>query len=249
MLIHIVTAANRQLYGSQLEQMHRLRWRIYIEERGWRALREKQPEAGYERDEYDDERAHYLLAIDDAGAVLGAMRMRPADDRSLLADHFAHLLESKTPPLFGPDVWELTRLLRAPLNRSRDGAVRYAMNCALIEFCLSRGVSRLIATGDTFLLPMTRKAWGSKVRPLGLPQPYDEGEVIALELFPDADALAAMRAAGAVLGEQLYDHPSPLRARDPDPIVAARLAAAARGDLREARERSGLGLPSSAEAA
>ncbi len=227
MMIHIVSPHLRPLYADQIAQMHRLRWRIYIEERGWRALREKQAEPGSERDEYDDERAHYLLAIDDDGQVLGAMRLRCAADRSLLADHFAHLIESDRPLNFGADVWELTRLLRAPMNRSKDGLVRYAMNCALIEFSISRRISRLIATGDTFLLPMTRKAWGVKVRPMGLPQPYDEGEVIALELFPDHEALQAMREAGAVTRPCLYEQPPLIEALDADPVRAARLSALA----------------------
>lgn len=219
MMIHLITQANCVFYARQIEAMHRLRWRIYIEERGWATLRALQPVPGLERDQYDDEHAHYLLALDDDGALLGGMRLRRTCDKSLLADHFPHLVEGDISAVV-EDAWELTRLLRAPLCRSREGAVRYAMNCALIEFCLARGIPRLIATGDTFLLPMTRKAWGSKVRPLGLPHAYAEGEVIALELTPDAEALAAMRAAGAVCCVQLYEHPAPAHPLDPDPIAA-----------------------------
>jgi N-acyl-L-homoserine lactone synthetase len=228
MLIHVVTHANAHLYAAQLDAMHRLRWTIYIEERGWAALAAKQPRQGYERDEYDDDLAHYLLAIDDDGAVLGAMRLRPAAKSSLMADHFAYLIEGEEPPQFATTDWELTRLLRAPLCRSREGAVRFAMNCALIEFCLGRGVQRLIATAETFLLPMTRKAWGAKVRPLGLPHPYPEGEVVALALYPDAEALCAMRAAGAVVSSQLYEHAPSCNGMARDPVRSANDVARAR---------------------
>jgi acyl-homoserine lactone synthase len=227
MMIHLITQVNRAFYRRQVEAMHRLRWRIYVEERGWAALRAMQSVAGFEKDQYDDEHAHYLLALDDDGALLGGMRLRRACDKSLLADHFPHLVEGVLGDIV-KDAWELTRLLRAPLCRSREGAVRFAMNCALIEFCLERRIPRLIATGDTFLLPMTRKAWGAKVRPLGLPQSYPEGEVIALELTPDAEALAAMREAGGVGGPQVYEHPNPAAALDPDPVIAASKSAAAR---------------------
>jgi acyl-homoserine lactone synthase len=223
MMIHAVTPDLRHLYQEQIEAMHRLRWRIYVEERGWRALRDMQAEPGSERDQYDDARAHYLLAIVDTGAVLGAMRLRPADDCSLLADHFAHLVEAPAPLSFGPDVWELTRLLRAPMNRSKDGAVRYAMNCALIEFSVSRKIERLVATAETFLVPMTRKAWGAKMRPIGLPQPYAEGEVIAVELYPDEEALDAMRRQGSISEQCLYEQPNAWQALHADPITAARL--------------------------
>jgi N-acyl-L-homoserine lactone synthetase len=220
-MIHLVTPANAILYASQLEEMHRLRWRIYVEERGWRELREMQPEPGLERDQYDDVRAHYLLAVDGDGGVQGAMRVRPADDRSLLLDRFSHLLDDPAALADRTDVWELTRLLRAPLSRDREGLVRYSMNCALIEFSISRGVRRLVAESETFLLPMTRRAWGAKVRPLGLPHAYEEGEIIAVELIPDKEALSMMRAAGRVESPQFFEHPAPWRAYGHDPLAAA----------------------------
>jgi acyl-homoserine lactone synthase len=240
-MIHLVTSANAILYKPQLEQMHRLRWRVYVEERGWRELREMQAEPGLERDCYDDARAHYLLALDMDGSVQGAMRVRSADDRSLLLDRFSHLLDE--PVATFPDVWELTRLLRAPMSRAREGAVRYSMNCALIEFCISRGVKKLVAESETFLLPMTRKAWGPKVRPLGLPQSYEEGEIVAVELTPDKEALSMMRAAGAVEHPQFFEHPAPWRAYGHDPVAAAAaieaLYAAPQGALPEIAQSLG----------
>lgn len=222
MLIHIVHQSNAHLYRRQLDAMHRLRWAVYVEERGWAELAAKQTRQGYERDEYDDEHAHYLIAIDEEGEVLGAMRLRPADETSMMGDLFPHLIDG--PPQFGPGDWELTRLMRAPLSRARDGTVRLSMNCALIEFCIGRHVERLIAVAETFLLPMTRQAWGAKMRPLGLPQPYAEGEAIALALFPDNEALAAMRAQGGLAWAQLYEH----CASGEDPVAAARAEARVR---------------------
>lgn len=236
-MIHLISSANASLYAPQLDAMHRLRWRIYVEERGWRELRQMQSQAGLERDAYDDERAHYLLAIDDSGAVIGGMRVRSTDDRSLLRDRFAHLVEDEAAILPSPMTWELTRLLRAPASRSHESFLRYSMNCALIEFCLSRGVRKLIATSETFLLPMTRKAWGTKLRPLGLPQPYAEGEVIAVELTPDRQALETMRAAGCVEHAQLYEHAAPSRLRAEDPLADARLIGALRSASSETLRR------------
>ena len=45
-MIHLVTCANRALYARQIEEMHRLRWKYCIEERGWRELRDLQSEEG-----------------------------------------------------------------------------------------------------------------------------------------------------------------------------------------------------------
>lgn len=227
-MIHLICRANASLYADELRAMHQLRWRIYVEERGWRALRAMQAEEGLERDIYDDERAHYLVALDDEGAVLGAMRVRPTDDRSLIKEVFPHLVEDPSALRPDPRTWELTRLMRDPARRAQEGALRYEMNCALIEFCLSRGIERLIATSETFLLPMTRKAWGEKLRPLGLPHAYEEGEVIAVELLPDLQALKRMRSAGAVTTAQLYEHPVPCEGGGEHPLQISKAIAAMR---------------------
>ncbi|MBL8549233.1 MAG: hypothetical protein JNJ73_04565 [Hyphomonadaceae bacterium] len=230
-MIHVISAANAQSYQPQLEAMHRLRWKAYIEERKWSELREMQAEPGFERDQYDDARAFYLLPLGDDGDVLGSMRLRSTVDGSLLGDRFRHLVDDADRLEPRPDVWEFTRILRAPECRDRDGAVRFAMNCALIEFCLSRGIRRVVASCDSFIFPTTRRAWGRKVAPLGLPKPYPEGEVMALELTPDVEALYAMRQAGGIREPQLYEHPA---AYAINPISLCCAARGARASLAEA---------------
>ncbi len=45
---------------AQLEEMHRIRHRIYVEGRGWKALRKSD---GREVDEFDTDDAVYLLGL------------------------------------------------------------------------------------------------------------------------------------------------------------------------------------------
>ena len=54
MKVHIITSANRAVYGRELEQMHRLRHEIFVEELGWTDLWSAE---GVERDDFDDEHA------------------------------------------------------------------------------------------------------------------------------------------------------------------------------------------------
>ena len=93
-MIHVVTANNRQYYRAQLEEMHQLRRVHFIEERGWSDLKVVD---GGEYDQFDDDRAVYLLALGSDAEVLGSSRVRPTDDKCLLADVF--------PDLIGPDEW------------------------------------------------------------------------------------------------------------------------------------------------
>src|SRR5690349_17833903 len=142
MLIHIVTAANRHFYARELDEMHRLRWRFFIEQRGWSELEAAQTAPGLERDEYDDERAVYLLALSDDGHVQGSMRLRPTDDKSLMTDRFPVLVAAETEAQFGAQTWEITRLMRSPEFRGSDGELLLRINCAACEFALARGITR-----------------------------------------------------------------------------------------------------------
>lgn len=204
-MIHIVTAANSSLYQRELEEMHRLRWRFFVEHRQWRDLEAAQAKPGFERDEYDDDRAVYLLALSDAGEVQGSMRLRPTDDRSLIGDKFPFLIAPEGEGALGGDVWEITRLMRSPAYRGSDGELRLRINYAACEFALARGVSRFVCVIDTFLLPAMRSLNRDKHRVLGLPHAYAEGEMIAVELKPDEEWLARCRALGNFEGPIMYE--------------------------------------------
>jgi acyl-homoserine lactone synthase len=207
-MTHVVTAANADRYSHQIQQMHQLRWRSCIVERRWSALAKKQRREGWEADEYDDDRAVYLLTLDRPGNVQGLVRMRPIEDRSLMFDHFPDLVVDPDQLGDRTGVWELTRLMRAPMARDQDGAVRWESCCAMIEFAISRQVHTLIASCDTFLLPMLRKGWGRNLKPLGLPTAYCEGEQIALALYPSMEMLEAARARAGCALPRLYEHPA-----------------------------------------
>jgi acyl-homoserine lactone synthase len=210
-MIHIVTNANRLLYEAHLREMHRMRWNYYIEHRKWRALREMQHEEGYERDEYDDRRAMYLLALSPEGHIQGSMRLRPTDDKSLLTDHFSYLIEPEANFRTGPDVWEITRVMRAPEVRGSDGALRLQMNCAAVEFALSRGVTKFITAADSFLLPATRALNRHKHQVLGLPHPYEEGEVVGIQYDIDTEGLEMTRHYGGWRHPMMLELPIPCR--------------------------------------
>jgi N-acyl-L-homoserine lactone synthetase len=208
-MIHIVTAANCSLYRDQLREMHRQRWLYYVEQRGWSDLGKQQQESGYEYDAFDDARAVYLLVLAEDGGVQGAMRLRPTDDKSLLFDHFPQLVAPESGAKPGPQTWEITRLMRSPECRGSDGALRLSINCAACEFCLSRGIERLVAVIDTFLLPPAQALHRNKQRVLGPSHKYAEGEMIALEVTPDAEWLAMGRSFAHLDQPLMFEAPAP----------------------------------------
>lgn len=224
-MMHVVTAANRSIYSRQIEEMHRMRWKYYVEIRGWRELREMQTEPGFERDCYDDELAVYLLGLDDDGHVTGSVRLRPTHDKSLLADRHMHFLDDPDSFQPSPTTWEVCRIIRKPEERKKDDhALRFMTNAAMMEFALSRGVTKLIAGGDSFFLPNSRRTWRHKFHLLGFPQPYEEGEFIVGMVEVDEETLRLVREAAGFVSAQMFEIPAPVPGRAYDPVVEERVA-------------------------
>ncbi len=87
-MIHLVDAANRPIYADALGEMFRARKKHFIDERGWAALRE---ENGEERDQFDDDKACYLLGFSATRALEVSNRLRPTADGSVIGDEFQQL--------------------------------------------------------------------------------------------------------------------------------------------------------------
>lgn len=206
-MIRLVTPENRTAYAHQLEEMHRQRWVCFVEQRGWSALGALQKTPGYEEDEFDDERAVYLLALSQQGNVLGSMRLRPADDKTIVGDICQGAIDAKTKAGFGASDWEITRTMRAPAHTGPDGQLRLQLTTAACEFALDRGISRYVCCVDTQMLPAMRALNREHHTLLGEPIPYAEGEMIAVALRPDQQWLERTYALAGFTGRVLEAPP------------------------------------------
>lgn len=178
-MIHLVTTENRKLYQRQLARMHQLRREYFVEERGWadRDLRD-----GGEFDDLDDEEADYLFSLEPDGEIGLSARIRPAQDRSMLADCFPELLSEPVETVKAPGVWELSRYFASARHRGPEGLIRtMELRAAVVAAALRRGARRLVAVTDVYLMnTVIRTGW--KHRFMGLPQAYAHGEAIAFEV-------------------------------------------------------------------
>jgi N-acyl-L-homoserine lactone synthetase len=167
-MLHVVTGANRHLYGTQLTQMHRQRYELFVLRRGWNLpVRD-----GGEYDEGDDERAVYLLALDRAGDCRGSMRLRPADDFSYLIDRMPEWVDGDPQALRqDPNLWEIARWINQGGRRTGQ-----EIRIGMVEYLLSRGAVQGISCPDE---EMARYALdtGWRLRFLGSPRRYPEGGV------------------------------------------------------------------------
>jgi acyl-homoserine lactone synthase len=158
-MIHIVTPENEHHYHDEMEQAFRLRYRVFVEERGWRAL--AKPD-GREIDQFDNEHAVHMLYIEH-GMVLGYQRMLPTTRPHLLSEVMPELCEGEHP--VGAHIWEWTRFCVERERREKGRAVCPITNmllAAAVEWGMECGISKLIIeTNPTWLLRMIQPSFSS----------------------------------------------------------------------------------------
>ena len=84
--VHVITDANKAAYAAELDQLFRIRHRIYVEEKKWR----EPSDDGRETDQFDTEHAVHLVGIRN-GQIIAGSRFIPTTQPHLLSEVFPHL--------------------------------------------------------------------------------------------------------------------------------------------------------------
>lgn len=189
-MIHVVTAENMQDYAGALDQAFRLRHRAFVEELGWSNL--ARPDRR-EIDEFDDEHAIHLLALDETESVIGYSRLLPTTRPYLLPMVLPQLCEGAAPS--GAHIVEWGRICVAECARTsgrRLNPTALALMTAIVEWGLPRGITSFISEMPTSwilrLLQLHLRAM-----PLGLPHEIEGEEIVAVEAAFDGRSLRQLQ--------------------------------------------------------
>jgi len=196
-MIHVITSDNRHLYELELLTHFRLRHEIYVVERNWYDLARAD---GLERDQFDNEDATYILAID-SGQVIGGSRLVPTTRPHLLSEVFPYLASVRGLPI-GVDIYEWTRMFVIKSRRegrTMGGQTRGMVICGVLEHCLENGITSLTALIEMFWLPLFH-AMGWNLMPLGLPELINGEWSIAVKMAINEDTLASTRRFHGIAG-------------------------------------------------
>lgn len=104
MTIKLIQGNEATQYPDLMDQMFRLRARVFSDRLGW----EVEVVDGWERDRFDDLNPLYALSLDDAGAVVGGFRLLQTTGPTMLADVFSACLPEGL-DIRSPIIWESTR--------------------------------------------------------------------------------------------------------------------------------------------
>lgn len=187
-MISIVQDWNAQAHVAQLQEMFKLRARVFRDKLGW----DVQVEDGCERDRFDDESPVYIIHTNRFGVVDGSCRLLPTTGPTLLAETFSDTMPDAA-YLSAPSIWECTRFCVDYGAITRDGlesmvAASGAIIAGIGTLSLKAGIATIIGNFDATMLRIYRRI-GCKVEILGCTHRF--GRPVYLGSFPVSPAILA----------------------------------------------------------
>jgi len=154
----LIQGSQADQYPELIDQMHRLRARVFSNRLGWAVVDEN----GWERDKFDDLNPLYALSVDAAGRIVGTFRLLQTTGPTMLAEVFSACL----PPgmvIRSPLVWESTRFcVDTDLARERGEhgltEVTAELLSSLLEIGVYAGLDHIVTVIDVRMERILRRA-------------------------------------------------------------------------------------------
>ena len=180
-MIIVVQQNKASQYTELLEQMFRLRARVFHDQLGW----DVKVVNGMECDRYDDDTSVYIIYSDDDGRrVIGSLRLLRTTGPTLLDEFFSDTRPDAA-QLASPAIWECTRFcIDEEYLKGNHGDVFEASSvllAALGEVALAAGIQSVIGNFVPKMLRLYRRI-GCEVEVQGSTDRY--GDPVYLGSFP-----------------------------------------------------------------
>ena len=182
-MISLIQAPLDESGAKHLRDLFAVRYQLFVEGRGWRAL--DRPDR-LDIDQYDDDKTIYIVKHIDA-VIVGGARLRPSTQRHMLQDVFGDLCDGGSPPV-GPTIFECSRTFVARRHPQRRAIFAEVLLTAA-DFCLANGINTLTGVLETWWLN-SYLALGLKATPLGMPRDVDGMSLLAVSFEIDESVRA-----------------------------------------------------------
>ena len=184
-MIIIVEPHNAEKHAYLLEQMFRMRARIFRDRLGWDVA----VKDGKERDKYDDQNPVFIYTDDRGHKIKGSLRLLPTTGPTLLADFFSDTVPDAV-HIMAPTIWECTRFcLDDDVWQKDKEEILFASTVLLValgDLAIQAGIESIIGNFDTSALHLWRRI-GCEVEVLGSTSRY--GRPVYLGIHPISEAI------------------------------------------------------------
>ncbi len=201
-MILIVDCLNKTRFQPILDDMFRLRTRVFRDRMGW----EVAVTDGREIDMFDRLDPAYVISLDDEYRVIGCARLLQTTGPHMLADVFHAILDGE-PPLRSALMWESTRFCvdREALAGGRGGhtvaRTTSELMCGILEYAQGAGISDIITVIDPVMDRILHRSDNAPYDYVG--RTADMGKVRALAALIDTsqDRIDRVRAFAGITGD------------------------------------------------
>jgi len=184
---HVVTSENLHLYQSEFDEFLRRRHEAFVVRKRWRPPSDD----GRERDEFDTDKATYILGLED-GQVVTSARLIPTTEPHLVSEVFPQLCERNGVPRH-PDWAEWTRTFVVQKERHLGLKGTFTQLCAAVmQYAVEEGLSAVGGVQEAYAMPRLGR-FGWKLLPQGLARGFGDETYIVTYIEVSEAALASIR--------------------------------------------------------
>lgn len=189
--MHIETGAARAMENRLFRSMFEERKRVFVDLLRW----DVPVVAGrYEIDQFDNDRAVYIVIADAEGEHLASARLLPTTGDHILGTIFSELCEQAPPQ--GGAILEITRFCLARRLRARERLeVRNRLVSALVEYALCNHIGSYTGVAEWSWFQQIL-SFGWACRPLGTPGSTSGRRLVALQIDIDGRTREQLQASG-----------------------------------------------------
>jgi acyl homoserine lactone synthase len=203
-MITVIDGLQRENHAKLLDEMHRLRARVFKDRLGWDVTFVD----GRERDRFDDLMPLYVIATSPAGHVVGSLRALQTTGPTMLGEVFSELL----PPgevVRSPLIWESTRFnidmdYAAARGEGAVSQITSELLCGLAEIAVVAGLTHILSVYDIMMERILKRAGANPVR-LAPPKRIGGVPTIAGTMEVSLENLALLRARGHLPPQTVHD--------------------------------------------
>ncbi|MGH6805560.1 MAG: acyl-homoserine-lactone synthase [Ensifer adhaerens] len=179
---------------AYLDQMFRLRARVFSERLGWDVtIRD-----GRECDTFDDLYPTYILALNDTGSVVACARLLPASGPMMVTTVFSELLGGNVLTRKHQMVESSRFCVDTAVCERGKGALHEItrfMFAGIVEWCLVNGYTEIVTATDVVVERILGRA-GWPLHRLGDPRPIGQTLSVAGTLAVDRETFDRLRPSG-----------------------------------------------------
>ena len=217
-MIIVIDALNRDRFEALLDEMFRLRARVFGDRLGW----DVDVLDGQEIDAFDALDPSYLVGLDDEGHVVSCARLLQTTGPHMLAEVFNPILDGE-PPLRSSRLWEVSRLCVDTQRLKAKGGARgiSRATCEILiagnDHAVAAGVSDIVAVIDPAMDRVMKRPACTPYDYLGSQKPMGKVAALAALVACSEERGEAMRAFSGIEGSVFLgeDEALALFARNP----------------------------------